>query len=62
MIGLISNYRKFFSIFSDIIRPLNKLTKKNAAFKWTKQCQKSLDYVRQHITTSPILVYPDPEK
>ena len=36
--------------------------KKNVAFKWTKQCQKSLDYVKQVIITSPMLVYPDPDK
>ena len=27
-----------------------------------KQCQKSLDYMKQIITTSPILAYPDPDK
>ena len=33
-----------------MIRPLNELTKKNVPFKWTKQCQKSLDYVKEVIT------------
>ena len=61
-IGLIVYYRKFFSIFSDMIRPLNKLTKRNTPYKWTKQCQKSLDYVKQVITISPILVYPGLDK
>ena len=27
--------------------------------KWAEQCQKSLDYVKKIITTSPILVCPD---
>ena len=40
MIGLIGYYRKFFPIFSDIIRTHNELTKKDVPFKWTKQCQK----------------------
>ena len=62
MIGLIGYYRKFFPIFSDMIRPLNELTKKNVPFKWTKQCQKSLDYVKQVMTTNLILVYPDLDK
>ena len=31
-------------------------------FKWTEQCQSSLDYVKQIIATSPILTYPDPYK
>ena len=62
MISLIEYYRKFFPIFSDITRPLNELTKKKVPFKWTRQCQKSLDYVKHLITTNPILVYPDPDK
>ena len=61
MIGLIGYYRKFFPIFRDMVRPLNELTRKNVPFKWTEQCQKSLGYVKQVITTNPILVCPDPE-
>ena len=30
--------------------------------KCMKQCQKSLNYVKQVITSSPILVYPDLDK
>ena len=62
MIDFIGYYMKLFPIFSDIIITLNELTKKNAPFKWTKQYQKSLDYVKQVITTNPILVYPNPDK
>ena len=62
MIGLIGYYRKLFPVFSDIFRPLNELTKKKFPFKWTKQCQKSLDYIEQVITINPILVCPDPDK
>ena len=45
-----------------MIWPLNELTRKNVPFKWTEQCQKSLDYVKQIITTSPLLVYPDTDE
>ena len=62
MTGLVGYYKKFFPVSSDMIRPLNELTKKNIPFKWLGQCQKSLDYMRQVITTNPVLVYPDPEK
>ena len=31
-------------------------------FKWTKQCKKDLDNIKQIITTNPILAYPDPDK
>ena len=62
VIGLIGYYRKFFSIFSDMIRLLNELSRKNINYKLTKQCQKSLDYVKQVITVSSILVYPHRDK
>ena len=62
MIGLIGYYRNFFPVFSDMIRPLNELSRKIVPFKWTKQCHKSLDNIQQVITTNPILVYPDPDK
>ena len=62
MIGLMGYYRKFFPLFSDIIPLLNEWTRKNIPFKWTDQYQKNLDYVKQIITTSPILAYQDPDK
>ena len=62
MIGLIGCCRKFFPIFSDMSRLLSELTKKNIPFKWTKKCQKSLDLVKQVITTNPFLIYPDLDK
>ena len=40
-LGLIGYYRKFVPRFADISRALTALTKKNAEFKWTEQCQKS---------------------
>ena len=53
IIGLIGYYRKLFPIFSDTIRPLNELTRKNVHFKWTDQCQ-NLEYIKQVITPNPI--------
>ena len=58
MIGLIGYYRKFFPVFSDTIRPLNELTRKNVPLKWTEQCQRSLDYIKQVITTNPFWFTP----
>ena len=62
IIGLIGYYRKFFPIFSDTIRPLNKLTRKSVPFRWTDPSQRSLDYIKQVIATNPILVYQGPNK
>ena len=62
MVGLIRYYGRFFPVFSDMITPLNELTKENIPFKWMEPCQKSLDYINQVITTNPFLVYADPDK
>ena len=62
MMCLKGYYRRFCSVFSDMIRPLNELTKEDVHFKWMEQCQKSLDYIKQVFTTNPILVYPDLDK
>ena len=53
MIGLIGYPRMFFPVFSDMIRSLNELTKKTVSFKWTEQCQKSLDYIKQSSLQTP---------
>ena len=62
IIELVDYYRKLFPISSDTITPLNELTKSNIPFKWTDQGQKGLEYIKQVITTNPILIYPDPNK
>ena len=35
IIGLVGYYRKLFPVFSDTIKPINELTRKNAPFQWT---------------------------
>ena len=41
-IGLTSYYRRFVPNFSSIASPLRALTKKNAVFKWSTECQSAL--------------------
>ena len=40
-------------------RPLNALTRKNMAFKWTQVCQDSFNLLKTSLMTEPILTYPD---
>ena len=62
IIGLVGYYRKFFSLFSNTIRPLNELTRKNATFKFTGQYLRCLEYMKQTIKTSHIVIYQDQNK
>ena len=58
-LGLIGYYRKFIPRFSDISRPLMKLTFHNVTFEWTEQCQKSFSHLRDLLMQYPILCYLD---
>ena len=61
-LGLIGYYRKFIPRFSDLSRPLTRLTRHDAKFEWNEQCQKSFDHLRELLMQYPILRYPDPKR
>ena len=62
ILGLASYYSKFIPMFSSIVSPITSLTKKNTPFVWTAACQTALEMIKQTITNSPVLIYPDPNK
>lgn len=61
-LGLVGYYRKFIDNFAGIAKPLTQLLRKNVPFKWTEKCQNAFDVLKQILTTSPILQYPNFEK
>jgi transposase InsO family protein len=58
-IGLCSYYRKFIANFSNIARPLHKLTEVATPFLWTGECQTAFDLLKAKLTSAPILTHPD---
>ena len=58
-LGTCSYYRRFIRGFSEKASPLHKLTEKGENFKWTQECQKSMDTLKQCLISAPILGYPD---
>ena len=58
-LGFCSYYRRFMQNFAQIAKPLHKLTEQNAKFKWTNECQKAFEQLRNCLSTTPILAYPD---
>ena len=58
-VGLASYYRRFIEGFARIAGPLHQLTKQNADFKWTCQCQEALDTLKRELVEAPVLVYPN---
>ena len=57
-IGMAGWYRQYIENCSSIMRPLNRATTKNRLV-WNEQCQEAFEKVKEHISTSPILAYPD---
>lgn len=60
-LGLASYYRRFIQGFSDIARPLHRLTEKSREFEWTNDCDKAFAELKERLISAPILSYPLPE-
>ena len=61
-LGLCGYYRKFIPRFSDIVRPLSKLTAHGAIFIWCEQCELSFQMLKDTLVSALILKYPDTSK
>ena len=57
--GYANFYRKYAYQFSQIIAPLNNLLKKDQPFVWSKECQEAFDKLKDILSTTPLLRYPD---
>lgn len=61
-LGFANYYRQFIPKFSSIASPLTALTKKNAAFAWSKECQTAFEELKLRLITAPILAQWDPDR
>ena len=57
-VGLCNYYRKFIEGYAKVVSPLTELTKKNAKFKWTEECEEAFQAMKDKLTSAPILSYP----
>lgn len=46
--------------FSRIAHPITTLQRKGKRFEWSKKGQKAFEYLKEKLTTAPILKVPDP--
>ena len=58
-LGFGNFYWWFIWHFSDLVKPLNDLLKKDQKFEWTIDCQKAFDELKKWFTEEPILIMPD---
>ena len=61
-IGMCSYYRRFIPDFSVVAKPPIRSTKKCAKFDWSKECQAAFEFLKNSLTTVPVLAYLDTSK
>jgi hypothetical protein len=59
-LGLAGYYRRFVHKFTDRAEPLKILTHKDTPFIWTPAAQAAFDDIKTALTTTPVLLLPDP--
>ena len=58
-LGLAGYYLRYVKNFAAIASPLHALTRKDAVFHWSADCQGAFDRLKMLLTTSPITAFPD---
>lgn len=58
-LGLGSYYRHFVPNFARVANSLYALTRQDVPFQWTPACQQSFEILKDLLTTTPVLAYPD---
>lgn len=59
-LGLTGYYRRFVPDFARIARPLTALLRKSARFEWIADCEEAFRELKRRLTTTPVLVLPEP--
>jgi hypothetical protein len=57
-LGLAGYYRRFIEKFSSLSGPLTALTRKNAPFIWSVECEESFQELKWRLVTAPVLTLP----
>jgi hypothetical protein len=57
-LGLIGYYRRFIEGFSKLSGPITALTRKNAHFVWTDECEQCFQELKRQLVTAPVLALP----
>ncbi|KAD2806207.1 hypothetical protein E3N88_39584 [Mikania micrantha] len=52
-------YRRFIKDFSKITRPMTRLLEKDVEFKFSEECMRAFEFLKEKLVSSPILIAPD---
>ena len=56
-LGIMGYVSSFMPMYSEVVRHINKLTRKNVPFVWDQKCQDSLNLAKEILTNPPVLIY-----
>ncbi|XP_055819392.1 uncharacterized protein LOC129888443 [Solanum dulcamara] len=59
-LGRLNYISRFIAQSTVICEPIFKLLKKDAATKWTEECQRAFDKIKEYLSNPPVLVPPEP--
>ena len=59
-LGACNYYRRFIKDYAKIAKPLTQLLKKDTLYVWTEDRQSAFDFLKEALSTAPILKVPDP--
>ena len=60
-LGTCGYYRRFISKYSEISRPLSQAAARDHTFVWDDECQEAFEVLKDRLTSTPVLSYPDYE-
>ena len=61
VVGLMSYYRRFMPHFSEVAKPLIKLTEKDQDFRWQDEQERAFQQMKELLITAPVLAHPRTE-
>nr|XP_033509043.1 uncharacterized protein LOC108943189 [Nicotiana tomentosiformis] len=62
LLGRLNYISRFILQLTTTCEPIFKLLKKNAAIKWTDECQEAFDKIKEYLSNPPVLVPPKPDR
>lgn len=58
-LGMANYYRRYVNQYAKMAKPLYALCKKDVPFMWSPACEEAFYQLKEKLTTSPVLIYPD---
>lgn len=62
ILGLFSFFRRYIKSYSTISAPIRELTKPNVPFRWTDECQRIFEDLKNQLITAPVLALYSPTR